>query len=200
MPLWNINRGDEKSSDKQILDRYLLSGNMDDLGTLYARYMHLGYGVCMKYFREKEESQDAVMEIFEKIVVELDKKPVENFKSWLFVLTKNFCLMHLRSKQSRQRRSWAFEEVAGLFMENNGEMHPIDKDDLLMDTALRDCIEELKEEQRRCIELFYYNSKCYREIAEDMRMDEKKVKSHLQNAKRNLKICLEASDGTEKQR
>ncbi|HUS86124.1 MAG TPA: sigma-70 family RNA polymerase sigma factor [Bacteroidales bacterium] len=197
MPLWIINRDDEKHTDKQLLNRYISSGNLNDLGTLYSRYMHLVYGVCLKYFREREESQDAVMEIFEKIIVELGKQPVENFKSWLYVLTKNFCLMRLRSKQSQLKRNRKFEETAGSFMENREELHPVDKEEVLTDKALKDCIDELKEEQKRCIELFYYNSKCYREIAEDLCMDEKKVKSHLQNAKRNLKICLEASDDKE---
>jgi RNA polymerase sigma-70 factor (ECF subfamily) len=62
---------------------------------------------------------------------------------------------------------------------------------MILDKALKECIEKLKAEQRQCIELFYFQDKCYREISEMLFMEEKKVKSYLQNGKRNLKICLE---------
>ena len=68
------------------------------LGELYQRYMELVYGVCLKYFRDPEESKDAVMNIFEELVHKLTVHNVENFKSWLHVLAKNHCLMQLRKK------------------------------------------------------------------------------------------------------
>ena len=182
-------------SDRDLLDRYLESGNLEVLGILYSRYIHLVFGVCLKYLPDREEAKDAVMDIFEKLIIDLEKHQVENFKSWLYVLTRNFCLMRLRKDKKRLASSRAFEENEMVFMENNGEMHPVDRDELLSDKALKECIEGLKAEQRKCIELFYYEKRCYREIADEMNIDEKKVKSHLQNAKRNLKICLEADDG-----
>jgi RNA polymerase sigma-70 factor (ECF subfamily) len=96
--------------------------------------------------------------------------------------------MQIRSAQTREKRNkiWWSD-----FMESGQELHPIDEDGSEINTALKKCIENLKKEQKRCIELFYYNNKCYNEIALILNMDEKKVKSHLQNAKRNLKICLE---------
>jgi len=60
-----------------------------------------------------------------------------------------------------------------------------------MEKALADCIEKLKGEQKECIRQFYYEKRCYNEIAINLDLDEQKVKSHLQNAKRNLKLCLE---------
>jgi RNA polymerase sigma-70 factor (ECF subfamily) len=41
------------------------------------------------------------------------------------------------------------------------------------------------------VELFYLQNKCYKEIAEDTGMDWNKVRSHIQNGRRNLKICME---------
>jgi len=72
--------------------------------------------------------------------------------------------------------------------------HPIDREDHSVEEALKDCIEQLKSEQKQCIELFYYDKLCYQEISEKLEMNEKKVKSYLQNGKRNLKICLERKD------
>ncbi len=84
------------------------------------------------------------------------------------------------------------EELAG-FMENEQELHLIDKDrDEQLEQALTDCIAKLKAEQKECIQLFYYENRCYREIAVLLKIEEKQVKSFIQNGKRNLKICLEA--------
>ena len=79
-------------------------------------------------------------------------------------------------------------------MESDEVLHPIDKEDAIRDNALRECIEKLKTEQKKCIEFFYFGNKCYNEIALLMKEDEKKIKSFLQNGKRNLKICLEGKN------
>ena len=147
--------------------------------------------VCLRYLKNRDESKDAVMQIFEKLIIEIPKQRIENFKSWLHVVTKNYCLMQLRSDKSKQEKFNALMNDASFFMENKLFMHPIDDDEPDLEKGLADCIEKLKEEQKECIEQFYYENRCYQEIAENMGLDEKKVKSHLQNAKRNLKLCLE---------
>jgi RNA polymerase sigma-70 factor (ECF subfamily) len=78
-----------------------------------------------------------------------------------------------------------------VFMESSTVLHPIDEDGADMEADLADCIKRLKDEQSECIRLFYFENRCYNEIAVYLKLDEKKVKSHLQNAKRNLKLCLE---------
>ncbi len=180
----------QKKSDEELLEKFKLSGNLDLLGELYARYMHLVYGVGLKYFKDRDEAQDVVMNVFEKLIVELPKQKVQNFKSWLYVITKNHCLMELRSRKSKDHKLEGLK-IEQEFMESSDEIHPIDREDDSIDKALKDCIEKLKSEQKQCIELFYYKKLCYQELAETLKLDEKKVKSYLQNGKRNLKICLE---------
>jgi RNA polymerase sigma-70 factor (ECF subfamily) len=179
-------------SDEELLQRYLRSGDLELLGELYARYMHLVYGVSLKYLENREDASDAVMHIFEKLISELPRHQVRNFKSWLYVLTKNHSLMELRSrKQVRNKADEINTEFK--FMESADELHPIDRADHSMEDKLAECIKQLKKEQRACIEMFYYQNQCYREIAAELQIEEKKVKSHIQNGKRNLKICLESS-------
>lgn len=181
-------------SDLRMVEKYRTSGDLEILGALFEQYMHLVYGVCLKYFKDRDKSQDAVMSIFEKLIIEMEKHQLENFKSWLYVLTKNYCLMQLRSESSERQKKIKLIQDDRSFMESSYELHPIDKENGISDKALEDCIENLKEEQMRCIRLFYYENNCYSEIADQLKMDEKKVKSHLQNAKRNLKICLESGN------
>ena len=181
----------EDVPDGVLLDRYRSSGDLEILGELYKRYMHLVFGLCLKYLQNREDAGDAVMQVFEKLIIEVPKHGIQNFKSWLYVLAKNYCLMQIRSdkSQSMHMDKWIKEQEN--YMEFHPDLHPIDEAGKDGYPGLKECIEELKQEQKTCIELFYYQNKSYREIAKTLEMEEKKVKSYLQNAKRNLKICLE---------
>ncbi len=180
----------DKHSESELIRKYKETNNIDFLGKLYQPYMPLVYGVCLKYLKNRDMAQDAVMDIFEKLTVELRTHAApNNFKTWLYVVTKNFCLMKLRHDGSE---NLAFKNMSVEFMDNGFLPHPLDDDeevDLL--PVLKKCMEKLKEMQRKSIELFYYKKLCYKEIAENLNIAENKVKSDIQNGKRNLKICIE---------
>jgi RNA polymerase sigma-70 factor (ECF subfamily) len=194
MPLRILRKNDRELSDGELLARFNGGGDLKALGELYSRYMHLVYGVCLKYLRNREESRDAVMNIFEKMASEPGKHSPDNFRAWLYVVTRNHCLMKLRSAAADRSKfeEWATDNE--IFMESEAILHPVDREGIETDTALRECIEKLTGLQKESIELFYFKNKCYREIAERLGADEKKVKSLLQNGKRNLKICLEGKN------
>ena len=189
-------RSREELPDKVLLENYRSTGDLGVLGELYQRYMHLVFGLCLKYLQNREDAGDAVMQVFEKLITEIPRHDIQNFKSWLYVLAKNHCLMQIRSEKTRDKKMdrWIKDQSAN--MEFYPDLHPIDKTDQDY-PGLKECIEQLKREQRKCIELFYYQHKSYREIAGELGLEEKKVKSYLQNAKRNLKICLEERNDEE---
>jgi RNA polymerase sigma-70 factor (ECF subfamily) len=191
-------RPDKKNTlktDDNLLREFSDTGDLEVLGKLYSGYMHMVYGVCLKYLKDRDESMDAVMQIFEKLITEIPKQKIENFRSWLHVVTKNYCLTQLRAQKTKNEKYNEYINDPEFFMENNSTLHPIDENESDMEKALADCIEQLKDEQKKCIQQFYYGNRCYNEIAQNLNLDEKKVKSHLQNAKRNLKICLEGKNG-----
>lgn len=185
-------------TDQQLVDQFCSTLDQQVLAKLYTRYSHMVFGVCMKYLENGDDASDGVMNIYEKLGNEITRHKIENFASWLYVMTKNHCLMELRNRKSKEKKHELWLENEMVFMESYHQMHPIDADHGLHTTRLKDCIEKLKPDQRKCIEMFYYNNKCYTEISELLQLEEKSVKSHLQNGKRNLKICLEASHETEK--
>jgi RNA polymerase sigma-70 factor, ECF subfamily len=181
---------DESNRDTELLQKYLKTNSLDILGELYANYIHLVYGVCLKYLKNRDDSKDAVNKIFELLISEIPKFDIKNFRSWLFVVTKNYCLMEIRKKKTEDKRIEKYSEH--VFMESDQFLHPIDRDNNEeMEEGLKECIDKLKKEQQSSIQLFYYENKCYEEIAEALNVPEKKVKSYIQNARRNLKICLE---------
>jgi RNA polymerase sigma-70 factor (ECF subfamily) len=184
-------RNREELPDEVLLDDYRSTGDLEILGELYNRYMHLVFGLCLKYLQNREDASDAVMQVFEKLIIEVPKHDIQNFKSWLYVLAKNHCLMQIRSDKTQSRRMDRWIKDQEDYMEFYPDLHPIDEAGNDGYPGLKECIEKLKQDQKTCIELFYYQNKSYREIAQTLEMEEKKVKSYLQNAKRNLKICLE---------
>lgn len=180
-----------EQDDLSLVAAYQKSGDLEVLGTLYNKYMHLVYGVCFNYFKDEEQSKDAVMQIFEELVKKLRIHQVQNFKSWLHVLTRNHCLMALR--KSSKNPMVALEEN---FVENDEFVH-LDIDDTKETqlTIMEKCMETLSEEQRKSVDLFYLQEKCYKEVADMTGYDILKVKSYIQNGKRNLKICIEKNSG-----
>lgn len=178
-------------SDTELINLYREKSDLEVLGVLYKRYMLLVYGVCMKYLKNRDDSQDAVMQIFETLVNDVPRFEIRNFKSWLYGVTRNHCLMKLRKDHTERNRHDLFS--GEIFMESTSVSHPIEEtEDQLLQERLKNCMEQLKEEQRRCVELFYYHQRCYKEIATELALDENKVKSAIQNGKRNLKICIES--------
>jgi RNA polymerase sigma-70 factor (ECF subfamily) len=178
-------------SDAELLSLFSESKDLDVLGILYKRYMYLVYGVGMKYLKNRDDSQDAVMQLFELLANDIPRFEIRNFKSWLYGVSKNHCLMKLRKDKAEQNRQDNFS--AEIFMESTANLHPIEEiENSTITEQLKACMEQLKEEQRRCVELFYYHQHCYKEIATVMMLDENKVKSFIQNGKRNLRICIES--------
>ncbi len=180
-----------EQDDLSLVAAYQESGDLEVLGTLYNRYMHLVYGVCFSYFKDEEQSKDAVMQIFEELIKKLRVHQVQNFKSWLHVLTRNHCLMALRKSSKNPTVS-----IEDNFVENDEFVHlDIDNTKETQLTIMEKCMETLSEEQRKSVDLFYLQEKCYKEVADITGYDMLKVKSYIQNGKRNLKICIEKNSG-----
>lgn len=183
-----------QSSDEKLIEWYCREKNLEILGILFEKYMLMVYGICLKYLKNRDDSQDAVMQIFEVLINDIPKYNIRNFKSWLYGVCRNHCLLKLRKDESERKKQNTVS--VDNFMETTEISHPIDEydDKLKMQEKLKECLDRLKDKQRLCIELFYYKYKCYREIARELSLEEKKVKSYIQNGKRNLKICLEQKE------
>ncbi len=173
-------------SDSVLVQQYKDTSNMDTLGDLYGRYMDLLYGVCLKYFKEPDEAQDAVIHIFEELVTKLKKYEIDNFRGWLYQLAKNHCLMKLRSKKSQPVNV----DTDLMHLQENMHLDDVmEKETNLI--VMEHCIEQLPTEQKTAIQLFYLQEKCYKEIADTTALDINKVRSFIQNGRRNLKICMD---------
>jgi RNA polymerase sigma factor (sigma-70 family) len=182
----------QDAEDAFLIREYKATGKLDFLAALYQRYMNLVYGVCLKYFDE-DASKDAVMQIFEELISKLKQHEVQNFKSWLHVLARNHCLMKLRAMKNKESRQVSIDDHPVVENEETGHHeNGITLEDNLQ--SMEKCLETLPVEQKRSVDLFYLQEKSYRQVSDITGYDMNKVKSYIQNGKRNLKICMEQQD------
>jgi len=175
-----------EATDLELIQLYKQEGNIRVVAELYQRYMDLIYAVCLKYLKEPESAKDAVMEIFEELVTKLLKHDVSYFKGWIYMVARNFCLMQLRSQ--KQMPLVQMPE----FMQTSENLHlneVFEKEEHL--SQLVKCMDTLSPDQKHTVQLFYIQEKSYKEIAGMTNTEWGKVRSLIQNARRNLKNCME---------
>ncbi len=191
--------------DSALLARYRQHGDVADLGVLYERHMAEVFAVCRRYLRPDEDAQDAVMQLFEVLVEKLRRHEVDNFPAWLHATARNHCLMALRARQRPgPDRGGAlvlhFPDAAGMESAVARHLPADDPADALFAEARLQALEQalatLPAGQRRCLELFFLEKRCYRDIAQETGYDLNTVKSHLQNGKRNLRRHLDSAPVT----
>lgn len=175
-------------SDQQLLENFYADHDAKWLGILLPRYTLLLLGVCIKYLKNEEEAKDCVQQVFLKVITELKKYKVEYFKSWLYMVAKNHCLMKIRDRHGKMP-----VELTERYM-RGAEEQP-DKQSLVQDDQtielMNEALKELSPEQRQCVTLFYLEKKSYQEISDETRFTMMQVKSYIQNGKRNLKLMIE---------
>ncbi len=177
--------------DKELLDRFYADHNNEWLDALLPRYTLLLFGVCMKYLKNEEDAKDSVQQIFLKVINELYKYKVEYFKSWIYMIAKNHCLMKLRDKGKYPVAITESMAATPEIIEDKNLL--IEKDNTL--TEMQSALQQLSHEQQLCLTLFYLEKRSYTEIAANTGFSMMKVKSNIQNGKRNLRLLLEKKTG-----
>lgn len=176
--------------DQELVSSYQRSKDLAILGALYQRYMDLVFGVCLKYLGEPERAKDAVMTIFEELTKKLLKHQVTHFKGWLYTLARNHCLMQVRSSKGVRtseidpdRMQMPDDLHLNTAWEKEGQLEKLSK-----------CMDTLSPEQKEAIDLFYLQNKSYKEIEAMTGQEVNRVRSYIQNGRRNLKICMEKNE------
>ncbi|MGI6047426.1 MAG: RNA polymerase sigma factor [Petrimonas sp.] len=180
------NRNIAKLSNEELFEIYKKEHQTVHFHELYRRYIPMLYGLCLKYLGNEQDAQDAVMDLFENLTEKVSNYEITNFHSWLYTVAKNHCLLKIRKEKQVY-----FEDINEAVMENGDFFTLLDEEKSNEEkSALEYCMTELNEEQRTSIEYFYYENKSYADIVLLTGYSLNKVKSYIQNGKRNLKNCI----------
>ena len=175
-------------TDQELLEKFYSDHNNEWLGILLQRYTLLLLGVSMKYLKNEEQAKDSVQQIFLKVIQELHKYKVEYFKSWLYMVAKNHCLMKLRERNGKS--TVEINDNVTSKADEEADRQVLLQNDYTLD-LLELSLKELNPEQQQCVTLFYLQKKSYQEISDETGFTMLQVKSFIQNGKRNLKILIE---------
>jgi RNA polymerase sigma-70 factor (ECF subfamily) len=181
----------EYNSDEELLKHYKQSGNKELFADLFKKHVSIVYGTCLFYLQDKDEAQDATMQLFEKLMLDLNNREIDNFKGWLSFVVRNHCISLIRKNKSQSKniKSYYEFEYESPNYEEEEKINSV-SDDVLLEN-MKDCLPKLKENQRVCVELFYLKNKSYQDIANETKFSLNEIKSYIQNGKRNLKLLLQ---------
>lgn len=181
----------EYSSDEELLKHYKQTGNKELFADLFKKHVSVVYGSCLFYLQDKDEAQDATMQLFEKLMLDVNNREIENFKGWLSFVVRNHCISIIRKNKSQSKniKSYYEFEYEAPNSDTEEKINSVSDDVMLENMQL--CLPKLKENQRLCVELFYLKNKSYQDIANETSFTLNEIKSYIQNGKRNLKLLLE---------
>lgn len=189
--MWLFNKKINRT-DKELISAYKQSGNKSLFADLFKNHVNTIYGTCLFYLQDKDEAKDAVMNIFEKLMYDLQHNEIKNFKAWLSFVVRNHCISAIRKRNTiaRNTKSYYDYEFKDTTYETELKIESVDDDVMLQ--FLQEGLSKLKETQRQCIELFYLKNLSYQQISELTDYEINEVKSYIQNGKRKLKLLIEA--------
>lgn len=183
----------EQISDGQLLDLYKNTGRSSHIGTIFKRYSHVVLGLCYQYLKDSGKAEDAVMDIFEFVLQDVNKYDIDKFRPWLMSVSRNHCLKMLT--RSLRKEKELFDKNVEIFSLGNMETEDLlDHTNENMLIKLEKALDSLKPHQRDCVTLFYLGGYSYEEISASSGYSVKSVKSYIQNGKLNLKKSLANSN------
>lgn len=177
-------------SDEQLIEGFTLQNDATYIAELFGRYADLVFGLCLKHLKDVHDSEDTAYEIFEILLKKIPTNNITQFKSWLYRVTSNYCIDKIRKRKTNQiiYVDDKFESFIDILDYNDSQ----EKEALLK--KIDNCLSKLNEDQKTCIDLFYFQEKTYQDIALTLNISWSATRSYIQNGKRNLKICMENND------
>ena len=182
----------EYTSDEEILKHYKQTGDKEIFADLFKKHVTVVYGTCLFYLQDKDEAQDATMQLFEKLLLDVNNREIDHFKGWLSFVVRNHCISLIRKQKSQAKniKSYYEFEYQDANLETEESIGRVGDEQML--EQMKQSLPKLKEGQRICVELFYLKDKSYQEIANETSYSLNEIKSYIQNGKRNLKLLMEA--------
>ena len=194
MFFFNRKKDIHQLSDEEIIALYKKRGEEECMGELYNRHSDKIYVVARNMLNDREAAKDIVMTVFEKVLNNIENTDVQSFSNWIFIIAKNECNQYLRRHSTSVKKMSEYGDIQkneGNFVENDALDHLLrEEHDSETRNRVESAIEQLKEEQRVCILLYYFQDKSYKQVAASTGFTEKEVKSYLQNGKKNLAKLL----------
>ena len=175
----------DSSSDEVIIEKYLSSQRGAYFDILFKRYSAKVYARCISMLKNEAIAQDAVQDVFIKVLTSLSKfNGKSKFSSWLYSITYNYCIDHIR--RNKNKTSIPLDNL--LDLEAQGDN--ID-DKILMETKfsqLKVVMDVLPEKDKAVLLMKYQDGMSIKDICHNTDRSESAVKMQIKRAKQRFQL------------
>lgn len=184
-----------KQEDLLLIER-CKRGDQVAYTLLLRKYQNSVYNLCRKMVRNPEEARDLSQEAFVKTFASLERyNPVYAFSSWLYKITANLCIDHIRKQ--RMKMYSIDDPVEGdegpiaRQLEDPGQRPDEASEQAEIGTRIRAAIEKLPEHYRTILILRHQEQLSYDEIAQKLGIPLGTVKARIHRAREGLREILQ---------
>ncbi len=174
-------------SDADLLEEIQISRNSNYLPILYKRFEAAVFGVALAMLKDFHAAEDAAGRTWVIIIEKIYDHKIVSLSNWILTISRNTCISYYRRKKYTKRFvKTGIMQVndptvdPDFYLEDNFELEE------KLEMEMMDALERIPELQAKCVKLFYFEKMSYSEIAEELNLELKIVKSYLQNGKRLL--------------
>lgn len=183
-----------KSEDLQLIER-CKRGEQTAYTRLLRKYQSAVYNLCRKMVRNPDEARDLTQEAFVKTFSSLDRyNPVYAFSSWLYKITANLCIDHLRKQHMKLCSiDEPLESEEGSIprqIEDPGRKPDEITEHSELQHAIQDAIGKLPPHYRVILVMRHQEQLSYEEIASALDIPLGTVKARIHRARESLKAFL----------
>ena len=172
-------------TEEELVASFQASGGEAAFGVLWRRHRARIYRQCLAFAGNPADAEDLTAQAFTLAWREAHRFQGGDFLAWLAVIARNCCINHARSAWSRLVTP-AGDEITAM-ADQQHDPHG-SQEDGTFSAELEQLVNQLPDEQRVAVKLFFIDGYSYEQIAGLMQCDVKRVKSYLQNAKRKLQL------------
>lgn len=173
--------GPKSLSEQELVERFRSGRENRWFAELYRRERRRVYGLCLKFLREPAAAEDVCHEAFVRAFERFDSLVTDGFSAWVRRIAANLCINRMRLKANVTQTMPKNVPAPG----PDPDRRAISQQQL---GAALGLIRALGEDQRRAFVMFHLEGLSYEEIAGRSGLPLKTVRSHLQNARRNLHL------------
>ncbi len=175
----------DASTDEVLVEKYLNTQRGAYFDILYKRYSAKVYARSISMLKDAELAQDAVQEIFIKVLTSISKfQGKSKFSSWLYSITYNYCIDLIR--KNKKIKTVAMDKLGEI-----EDMHGDIDDKELMETKfeqLKVVLNEMPAQDKTILLMKYQDNMSIREIGELNGKSESATKMQIKRAKQKFMV------------
>ncbi len=174
-------------ADEEAVEAYIRTQNVGYFNLLYQRYSRKVYSKCYSMLKDDFEAEDAMQEIFMKILVKISTfSGKSKFSTWLFSITYNYCIDKIR--MAKKDVSHEVEDINKYGENLADEVDDAELKEIAVD-RLKIILGEINAEDKAVLMMKYQDDLSIKEMCEVLSKSESAMKMQIKRAKeRFIKI------------